>query len=114
MIERQNNLNVPLVFFEGANAEQMLRRNYMEFLEACSRLITLGYVLFVFTNHGLPYCFAGSSIDCINSCFDGLSLSYQYQSAPCHYFDLLAYKADLRVNLPEMILSSYSNTRLYQ
>jgi len=84
-----------VVFFEGADSQQMLAKQYLPFVEATALLQRRGYEVLILTNYGIPFVYAGTSPSVVRSAFDGLALGYKMKRACCHYFDLMAVREDL-------------------
>lgn len=101
----------PIIFFEGANAGQILARDFLKYVDVTNRLQCLGYHILILSNTGIPYVYAGTDTNISKSAFEALYVGYRYGAALCHYFDVIAVSSDFDVEplrlLPEYIEKIY-------
>ncbi|WP_107351916.1 FkbM family methyltransferase [Methylobacterium sp. Leaf361] len=91
----ENSSNVPIIFFEGPNADLLQSGDLENWFRLFTSLQVAGYGLLFLTNSGFPYCYAGRDKSAARSALQSLSLGYKRGRAVCHYFDIIAIADDL-------------------
>lgn len=83
-------LDIPIIFFEGPTEEQLREGNLDEWITLLSKIQCRDYHIVLLTNFGLPYVYAGTNHDSLRSAFTSMTMSLQIGRALFHYFDILA------------------------
>ena len=113
-IKKENNFDLPLIYFEGPTQNSIINKDFDEWFELFEILIKNKYKLLVIQNNGLPYANTSDSINAIRSVFMSLHSGFFHGRAVCHYFDIIAYeesisndKIELKENWPTEWNSNY-------
>jgi FkbM family methyltransferase len=104
-----NDRKVPVLFFEGPSAEQVRLRDMSVWLRAFAVLQERGYCLLLLRNDGMPYVYAGRSLDVARSALTALAIGYAHNRAPCHYYDVIAVEESV-VNDVVTLSSNWDDT----
>lgn len=91
----KSDVNVPVIFFEGPSADQLQGGDIADWCDCVTKIQEHGYHILILNNHGLPYCYAGSSSVAVESCIKSLVIGYSAERAMCHYFDFIAIRNTL-------------------
>lgn len=95
-IIQRKNLDVPVVFFEGPSADQLMSNDIADWCDSISRLQNIGYHILILNNIGLPYCYAGSSEMVVKTALRSLTTGYRANRAMCHYYDFIAVRNNIQ------------------
>lgn len=95
-IIQRKNLDVPVVFFEGPSADQLINNDIADWFDSIIKLQNIGYHILILNNIGLPYCYAGSSEMVVKTALMSLVTGYRANRAMCHYYDFIAVRNNVQ------------------